>query len=71
MSDYRIEIIYSDEDGGYIANIPELEACSAFGTTAEEAVAEVMRAKVAWLAAARRLGREIPVPGTHQAIAIR
>jgi hypothetical protein len=28
----------SDEDGGYIADIPDLEACSAFGTTPEEAL---------------------------------
>ena len=31
MSDYHINIFYSDEDGGYIADIPDLESCSAFG----------------------------------------
>ena len=33
MRDYHINIFYSEEDGGYIADIPDLEACSAFGET--------------------------------------
>jgi predicted RNase H-like HicB family nuclease len=59
---YHINVFYSEEDGGYIADIPDLEACSAFGKTPEEAVAEVERAKNAWLAAAREQGRPIPEP---------
>ena len=62
MSDYHINIFYSDEDGGYIADIPDLEACSAFGATPDEALAEVKLAKVAWLAAAREAGKPIPEP---------
>jgi predicted RNase H-like HicB family nuclease len=62
VKDYHINIFFSDEDGGYIADIPDLEACSAFGTSAEEALAEVERAKSAWIAAARDAGREIPEP---------
>ena len=27
MKDYHINIFYSDEDGGYIADIPDLKAC--------------------------------------------
>jgi len=27
MRDYHINIFYSEEDGGYIADIPDLEAC--------------------------------------------
>jgi len=38
MRDYHINIFYSEEDGGYIADIPDLEACSAFGDTPEEAL---------------------------------
>ena len=49
MKDYHINIFWSDEDGGYIADIPDLVACSAFGATPAEALAEVERAKVAWL----------------------
>ena len=57
MKDYHIDIFYSDENGGYIADIPDLEACSAFGETPEKALAEVEVAKTAWLDAARR-GRQ-------------
>ena len=61
-SDYHINIFYSDEDGGYIADIPDLEACSAFGSTPAEALREVEIAKVAWLKAARAAKRNIPRP---------
>ena len=62
MTDYHINIFYSDEDGGYIADIPDLEACSAFGATAEEALAEVERAKKAWIEAAREAQKPVPEP---------
>lgn len=62
MNDYHINIFYSEEDGGYIADIPDLESCSAFGETPEQALAEVERAKQAWLEAARQAGKPIPEP---------
>ncbi|MDK2989975.1 MAG: hypothetical protein PWR16_1504, partial [Methanoculleus sp.] len=37
---YAIEIVYSDEDEGFIAVAPELPGCSAFGSTEEEALQE-------------------------------
>ncbi|MCH8061482.1 MAG: type II toxin-antitoxin system HicB family antitoxin [Chloroflexi bacterium] len=68
MSDYHINIFYSDEDGAYIADIPDLESCSALGATPEEALAEVERAKAAWLEAARESGKPIPPPRYRPAI---
>ncbi len=62
MSDYHINIFYSEEDEGYIADIPDLESCSAFGKTPEQALAEVKKAKKAWLEAARSTGKPIPEP---------
>jgi len=62
MKDYHINIFYSAEDGGYIADIPDLEACSAFGDTANAALAEVLKAKTAWLKAARAARKLIPPP---------
>jgi len=62
MRDYHINIFYSEEDGGYIADIPDLEPCSAFGDTPEEALRQVEIAKVAWLEAARVEGKPIPEP---------
>ena len=68
MKDHHINVFYSDEDGGYIADIPDLEACSAFGRTPEEALTEVLRAKEAWLAAAAEEGRPIPPPRYRPAL---
>ena len=68
MSDYHINIFWSEEDGGYIADIPDLEACSAFGATPEEALAEVRRAQAAWLDAAGSEGKPVPVPRYHPLI---
>jgi predicted RNase H-like HicB family nuclease len=53
VKDHYINIFWSDEDGGSIADIPDLEACSAFGATPAEALAEFERAKAAWLEAER------------------
>ncbi len=68
MPDYHINIFYSEEDGGYIADIPDLDSCSAFGHTPDEALAEVERAKEAWLAAAREAGKPIPPPSCRPMI---
>jgi predicted RNase H-like HicB family nuclease len=62
VSDYHINIFYSEEDGGYVADIPDLDACSAFGSTPEEALAELEIAKKAWLEAARETDKPIPPP---------
>lgn len=62
MKDYHINVFYSEEDEGYIADIPDLTHCSAFGDTPEEAVQEVLKAKEAWLEAARAEGKPIPSP---------
>ncbi|HEY8669117.1 MAG TPA: type II toxin-antitoxin system HicB family antitoxin [Tepidisphaeraceae bacterium] len=68
MKDYHINIFYSEEDEGYIADIPDLEACSAFGSTPEEALAEVQLARAAWLAAARKHRKAIPKPRYRPAV---
>jgi predicted RNase H-like HicB family nuclease len=62
MKDYHINIFYSAEDEGYIADIPDLVHCSAFGNTPEEALREALAAKQAWLEAARAAGKPIPKP---------
>lgn len=68
MKDYHINIFYSEEDGGYIADIPDLAYCSAFGETPAEALREVQNAKEAWLEVARAEGRTIPEPRYRPAI---
>jgi predicted RNase H-like HicB family nuclease len=61
---YAIEIFYSEEDQGYIALVPELPGCSAFGKTEEEALKEAKIALSLWLDTAMNEGRQIPEP--HQ-----
>ena len=58
MKDYHINVFYSEEDGGYIADIPDLKYCSAFGNTPVEAVTEVLIGKEAWLATAPGSGQK-------------
>lgn len=60
MSEYHINVFFSNEDRAWVADIPDLEACSAFGRTAEEAVVEVEKARDLWLASARDAGNPIP-----------
>ena len=60
MYNYNINIFYSDDDGGYIADIPDLKFCSAFGDTPEKALAELITAKRLWLEEAQERGIEIP-----------
>ena len=68
MQDYFISIFYSAEDEGYIADIPDLRFCSAFGETPEEALREVQQAKALWLETARASGKPIPQPQYRPAI---
>ena len=60
MNKYHINVFYSTEDEGYIADIPDLKFCSAFGDTPQEAVQEVMVALELWLEEAVANNIEIP-----------
>lgn len=62
MNRYAIVVFWSDEDEAWVADVPDLKSCSAFGDTPEGAVAEVRVAMEAWLAAAREAGKPIPAP---------
>jgi predicted RNase H-like HicB family nuclease len=68
MKDYHINIFYSEEDEGYIADIPDLEVCSAFGATPAEALRQVEIARQAWLDAAKAANKPIPPPKYRPAI---
>jgi len=56
---YAIEIFYSEDDEGYIAVVPELPGCSAYGKSEEQALQEIKIAIDLWLSTARDMGREI------------
>ena len=68
MKDYHFNVFYSEDDEGYIADIPDLAHCSAFGDTPEEALREVIKAKKAWIETARANGKPIPSPHYRPAI---
>ncbi len=68
MKDYHINVFYSEDDRCYVADIPDLKFCSAFGDTPEEAVRELQVAKTAWLKVAKDGGKPIPKPKYRPAI---
>ena len=68
MKDYHINVFHSEEDECYIADIPDLQYCSALGDTPEEALAEVRIAMTAWIDAALEEGKAVPPPRYRPAI---
>lgn len=68
MKDYHINIFHSEKDEGYIADIPDLRYCSAFGKDPEEALKEALIAKKAWIESAKANGKPIPKPRYRPAV---
>jgi len=62
MKDYHVNIFYSKEDDCYIADIPDLPNCSAFGETPDKALKEVQITKDLWIKTAKEIGKRIPRP---------
>ena len=66
MKHHPINISYSEQDGGHIADLPDLESCSAFHKTPEEALLQVQFANSACLvpacAEAEPFARELHSP---------
>ena len=56
------------EDEASIADIPDLRQCSALGATTQEALAEVLEAKPAWIESAEQHGEPVPEPRYRSAI---
>ncbi len=65
---YNVNVFWSVADGCWVADVPDLKTCSAFGATRAEALAEVERAMAAWLEVAREDGKPIPKPRYRPAI---
>lgn len=59
---YELIIYWSEEDGAFIAEVPELPGCAADGGTYAEAVANAEVIIREWLETAEALGRDIPQP---------
>ena len=65
---YHINLFWSDDDGCWIADVPDLKYCSAHGDTPDEAVASIQEAVELWLETARECGLPIPEPRYRPAI---
>jgi len=59
---YELVIYWSEDDGGFIVEVPELPGCMADGETYEEAVANAQQVIGEWIETARELGRPVPEP---------
>jgi predicted RNase H-like HicB family nuclease len=69
MDRYTVTIFWSDEDQAYIAVADELDGCSAWGGTREEALKELKTAMELWLEVAREHGDPIPEPRGYKDVA--
>jgi predicted RNase H-like HicB family nuclease len=64
MSDIKFELIiyWSEEDGCFLVEVPELPGCMADGASYEESIRNARAVIEQWIATARSLGRPIPKP---------
>ena len=65
---YHINLFWSDEDASWIADVPDLNPCSAHGDTRAEALANIDNAIEDWLEVAAENGLEISAPRYRPAI---
>ena len=59
---YRLELIPDIDEGGYVARYPDLPGCITCSDTMEDALANILDAKRAWLEAALQDGIAIAEP---------
>jgi predicted RNase H-like HicB family nuclease len=59
---YELIVSWMDEDGVFVADVPELPGCVAHGNTPIEAVANAQDAIALWLDVAHESGRPVPEP---------
>lgn len=62
MPKYEVVIYWSEGDGAFIAEVPELSGCMADGGSYQEALANVEVVIREWIETAKDLGRPIPEP---------
>lgn len=62
MTKYEIILYWSQQDGAFIAEVPELSGCAADGATRQEALTNVETVIAEWIETAQEWGRQIPEP---------
>ena len=61
---YRYEVIiyWSSADGVFVAEVPELPGCMAYGDSQEAAIRNVKEAMELWIDTATEFGDPVPEP---------
>ena len=59
---YEIILYWSNTDGAFVAEVPELPGCMAHGDTQEETLKRVNQAMELWIDTAREFGDPVPEP---------
>ena len=62
MHKYEVIVYWSEDDGVFVAEVPELPGCSAHGDAPDRALASSQEAIDLWLDTAKEFGRPIPEP---------
>ncbi len=62
MVRYEVIIYWSEDDGAFIAEVPELPGCMADGSNYQEALSNVETIIREWIETAKELDRPIPEP---------
>lgn len=65
---YHINLFWSSRDECWVADVPDLKSCAAFGDTPEEAVAEARVAIEGWIETALANHMVVPEPRYRPAI---
>ena len=63
---YEIILYWSNEDGAFVAEVPELPGCMAHGETQEDALRNVNQAMKLWIDTAKEFGDSIPEPKSER-----
>ena len=62
MHRYDVVINWSNEDGAFVAEVPELPGCAAHGDSQQALLGQIGLAMNLWLESAREFGDGIPEP---------
>ena len=62
MYKYERIVYWSEEDGAFVVEVPELPGCMADGETVGDAIANAVVVIREWLEVAKERGQEIPEP---------